>query len=309
MWVLLAFVSAFFLGFYDIAKKRSLQNNAVLTVLFLNTVFCSLIFLPFILLSSFGRPLVENTIFDASLEAIQQGEGSLALMPAKAHLLVVLKSIIVLISWILGYFSLKHLPLTIAAPINATRPVLILAGAVLLFAERLNVYQWAGVTLSFISLLLMSRSGKKEGIDFSKNKWIFLLFGTVITGAISGLYDKYIMKQLPALFVQSWFNIYQVCIMGGVLLVFGGYKKKFEWRWSILCISLFISIADFAYFYSLSYPQSMISMVSMIRRGSVIVAFVYGAFILKDKNIKSKAIDLVFILIGLLLLCIGSSLQ
>ena len=46
MWLSLAFLSAFLLGCYEVCKKKSLDNNAVIPVLFLNTCFCSLLFLP-----------------------------------------------------------------------------------------------------------------------------------------------------------------------------------------------------------------------------------------------------------------------
>ena len=305
MWVLLAFTSAFFLGFYDIAKKKSLVGNSVLTVLFCNTLFCALIFIPFILVSWLQPALVEESIFNAALNSEFGKLSTITLL--QAHLLVILKAFIVLSSWIMGYFALKHLPITIAGPINATRPVLVLMGAVLLFGEKLNGFQWAGVSVSILSLFLLSLSGRKEGIDFKSNKWIFILFGAVIMGAISGLYDKFIMKQLPPLFVQSWFNIYQVAIMGSVLLLMNRYTAtKFEWRWWILLISIFISMADFAYFYALSEEDALIAVVSMIRRGSVIVSFSAGALLFKEKNLKSKAFDLVLRLIGLALLCWGS---
>lgn len=305
MWVLLAFTSAFFLGFYDIAKKKSLNGNAVLSVLFCNTLFCALIFLPFIIISASNPQLVEGSIFNASLHSVY-GDGN-QIGPLKAHLYIILKSFIVLSSWIMGYYALKHLPITIAGPVNATRPVLVLVGAVMLFGEKLNLLQWCGVAVSLFSLFLLSLSGRKEGIDFKRNKWVYILFGAVIMGAISGLYDKYIMKQLPPLFVQSWFNLYQVGIMGTVLLVMKRYTNtRLEWRWWIPMISIFISIADFAYFYSLSYQDSLIAVISMIRRGSVIVSFTAGALLFREKNLKSKAIDLVLILIGLALLCWGS---
>ncbi|MBE6223787.1 MAG: EamA family transporter [Bacteroidales bacterium] len=305
MWVLLAFTSAFFLGFYDIAKKKSLNGNAVLSVLFCNTLFCALIFLPFIIISATNPQLVEGSIFNASLHSVY-GDGN-QIDPLKAHLYIILKSFIVLSSWIMGYYALKHLPITIAGPVNATRPVLVLVGAVMLFGEKLNLLQWCGVAVSLFSLFLLSLSGRKEGIDFKRNKWVYILFGAVIMGAISGLYDKYIMKQLPPLFVQSWFNVYQVGIMGTVLLIMKRYTNtRLEWRWWIPMISIFISIADFAYFYSLSYQDSLIAVISMIRRGSVIVSFTAGALLFKEKNLKSKAIDLVLILIGLALLCWGS---
>ena len=305
MWVLLAFVSAFFLGFYDVAKKKSLNGNAVLSVLFCNTIFCAIIFLPFIIISAVSPETVQNTIFNASLSSIYSD--CREILPVKAHLLVILKAFIVLSSWIMGYYALKHLPITIAGPVNATRPVLVLMGAVVLFGEKLNLLQWGGVIISLFSLFLLSLSGRKEGIDFKSNKWIYVLFGAVITGAVSGLYDKFIMKQLPPLFVQSWFNIYQVAIMGSVLLLLNRYTAtKFEWRWWILLISIFISIADFAYFYALSEEDALIAVISMIRRGSVIVSFSAGALLFKEKNLKAKAFDLVLILLGLALLCWGS---
>lgn len=305
MWVFLAFVSAFFLGFYDIAKKKSLNGNAVLTVLFCNTIFGALIFSPFVIISTASPQIVEGTIFNASLIA-GYGEGTAA-TPLQAHLMVILKTFIVLGSWIMGYFALKHLPITIAGPVNAIRPVLVLIGAVLIFSERLNLIQWLGVGISLLSLFLLSLSGRKEGIDFRTNKWVFILFGAVIMGAVSGLYDKFIMKMLPPLFVQSRFNIYQVVVMGTILLIMNRHTSvKFEWRWWIPLISIFISIADFAYFYSLSFDDALIAVISMIRRGSVIVSFAAGALLFREKNLKAKAMDLGLILLGLGLLCWGS---
>lgn len=64
MWLLLAFLSAALLGFYDVFKKKSLRDNAVLPVLFLNTLFSSLIFLPFILVSAFAPSVLGGTMFD-----------------------------------------------------------------------------------------------------------------------------------------------------------------------------------------------------------------------------------------------------
>jgi transporter family protein len=299
MWLFLAFLSATLLGFYDVFKKKSLKDNAVIPVLFLNTVFSSIIFLPFILLSSGDNPILPAT--------------SIFHVPAagwEAHRYVLLKSFIVLSSWIFGYFGMKNLPITIVGPINATRPVMVLVGALVIFGERLNLYQWIGVMLAVFSFFLLSRSGKKEGIDFKSNKWILFVVLSAVLGAVSGLYDKYLMKQLPPMLVQSWYNIYQVFIMGAVLLLLWFPKRKsttpFRWDRAIIFISVFLSAADFAYFYALSYSDSMISIVSMVRRSSVIVSFIFGAMVFREKNLKSKAIDLVLILIGMLFLYIGT---
>ena len=304
MWLILAFLSAALLGCYDSFKKDALKDNAVIPVLTLNTLFSSLIFLPFIVLST------QTSWLDGS--AFQVASGGWA-----EHKYILLKACIVLSSWVLGYFGMKHLPLTIVGPINATRPVMVLVGALLVFGERLNMWQWVGVMLAVASFLLLSRSGKKEGIDFKHDHWIYMIVGAAALGAISGLYDKYLMAPqseggvgLDRMMVQSWYNIYQCGMMAVMMGLLWWPKRKqttpFHWSWSVLGVSLFLSSADFLYFYSLSLPSAMISIVSMIRRGSVVVSFLFGALVFHEKNLRAKALDLALVLLGMLFLYVGS---
>lgn len=299
MWLLLAFCSAALLGFYDVFKKKSLSNNAVLPVLALNTLFSSIIFIPFILLSHFAPQMLQDSIF-----YVPDSGGW------EVHKFILLKSFIVLSSWAFGYFGMKHLPLTIVGPINATRPVMTLVGAMLIFGERLNLYQWIGVSMAVISFFMLSRSGKKEGIDFKHDRWIWFVVLAAILGAVSGLYDKYLMGRFNNMQVQAWYNIYQLFMMGGVLMFLWWPKRKtstpFRWDWCIILISVFLSAADFVYFYALSMEDSMISIVSMVRRGSVVVSFLFGAMMFHEKNLRSKAIDLLLVLIGMFFLYLGS---
>lgn len=296
MWVALAFLSAALLGCYDFFKKVSLKENAVIPVLFLNTLFSALIFVPFILLSRTGQ---------ISSEALFVPVADL-----HTHMLLAIKAVIVLSSWMCGYFAMKHLPITIVSPIQATRPVMVLLGALLIFGEQLNVCQWIGVSVAILSFFLLSKSGKKEGIDFKHNRWVALVVAAAMLGAISALYDKYLMRSLAPMLVQSWFNLYQ-CLMMAAIMLFLWWPTRskstpFKWRWSIPLISVFLGIADFCYFSALAQEDALIAVVSMIRRGSVIVSFAFGAMILREKNLKSKALDLILILIGLFFLYLGS---
>ena len=221
-----------------------------------------------------------------------------------------LKSAIVLTSWIFGYFGIKHLPITIVGPINATRPVMVLVGAMLLFGERLNAWQWTGVVLALVSLFLLSRSSRREGVDFRHNLWILFVALAALTGAVSGLYDKYIMTRLDAVFVQSWYNFYQLVMMSVVVALLWWPKRRattpFHWSWAIPLISVFLSLADFAYLLALQQEDAMISVVSMIRRGSVVISFLCGAVLFHERNLRSKAVDLAFILVGMFFLWLGS---
>ena len=297
MWALLAFMSAALLGCYDFFKKVSLKDNSVLAVLFLNTLFSTLLFAPFILLSRTGT--------------ITSGQLYVPVVDANTHLLLLLKAVIVLSSWLCGYIGIKHLPITIVSPIQSTRPVLVLLGALLLFGESLNVYQWIGVIIAIVSVFLLSRSGKREGIDFMRNKWVAFIALAALFGAVSALYDKYLMRSIEPIVVQSWFNIYQCVLMGIIILVMNALnpvqrQRKLTWRWSIPMISLFLGMADFCYFTALSQDSALIAVVSMIRRGSVVVSFIFGAMLLHEKNLKRKAFDILLILVGLFFLYLGS---
>ncbi len=291
MWIVLAVCSALCLGFYDIFKKASVKDNDVLTVLMLNTFFGSVLLSPVII----GNIANGTWGFDGN--------------PA-SHLLILIKSFIVLSSWILGYFSIKHLPITINGPISATRPVLVLLGAVVIFGERLNMLQYAGILLGFCSLFFISKIGKIEGFSLKHSRWLWLCFASTIMGAISALYDKFLIRNLNPLEVQAWYSLYQFFIMTTVIMIIRRLSREkrtpFTWRWTIPCIALFLTIADIAYFYSLSLNGAMISVVSMIRRGSVLVSFLYGITILGEKNVRLKTADLSLLFIGLILLILGS---
>lgn len=297
MWLALAFLSAALLGCYDFFKKVSLKDNSVVAVLFLNTLFSALLFVPFILLSR-GGAIAGGALFVPELSL-------------EEHLLLLLKAVIVLSSWLCGYIGLKQLPITIVAPIQSMRPVLVLAGAVLLFGEVLNFYQWIGIVIAIISVFFLSRSAKSEGIVFVKSRWVAFVVMSAAFGACSALYDKYLMRSFEPVAVQSWFNVYQCVLMGILalvlrLLVPERRRSRFHWRWSIPMISLFLAFADFCYFSSLAQEGALIAVVSMVRRGSVVVSFLFGALLLREKNIVAKAVDVVLIIIGLFFLYLGS---
>jgi drug/metabolite transporter (DMT)-like permease len=187
-----------------------------------------------------------------------------------------------------------------------------LIGALIIFGEQLNAWQWAGVTVAIIAYFLLRRSGRKEGIKFSSNHWIWLIIAAAVLGALSGLYDKYLIATvgINRFFVQGWYNLYQSIIMGVITLILWMPMRKkttpFTWKWTIPFISIFLTAADLAYLYALTFPGAMISVVSMVRRSSVIVSFTFGALLFHEKNLKGKVVDLILVIISLVLLLIGT---
>jgi len=297
MWFLYALVSALFLGIYDVLKKVSVNNNAVFPVLLISTASSAILFMPLFILSQTGY------LSDGHLLFIPQAN-------LNTHLLILAKAVLVLTSWIFSFFALKHLPLTVVSPIRATGPLWTLIGAILIFGEQLNGFQWLGLTITLVFFYLFSTTGKLEGLSLKNNRWFWFIILATLTGAASGLYDKYLMTNLDRMAVQSWFSVYQFALMVPVVfLIWHPQRSKhtpFQFRWSIPLVGILLVIADFAYFYALSHPEALISIISALRRGSVIIAFAFGAFLFKEKNIKQKAIYLGGILTGILFLVLGS---
>ena len=293
---MLGLISAVFLGLYDVCKKASLKDNAVLPVLFLATVSTAL---PFAVLTILSQWLGPDIL----------GRAYVATVSWRVHGLLMMKSLIVSSSWVCAYFAYKHLPITLGAPIRAAQPILTLMGAMIIFSERFSLLSWCGMMMALGSYFALSITGQKEGVRFVRNGWVGLLLLGTLLGAISSLYDKYLLHHYAPMVVQAYFSLYLVVILG---LVFGlcwwprrQQHTPFQWRWTIPAIGLLLAAADFCYFNALALPGSLIALLSVVRRSNVVVSFSLGALVFKEKNIRQKAFALTGIIVGVILIGLG----
>ena len=301
MWVVLSLVSAVLLGFYDIFKKQTVVNNAIIPVLFYSTLISSLIFLPFVLLSQF-KPYVFEGAFMQKL--------FIEPLTVRQHLLVLGKTAIILASWMFSYSAMKHLPITVVGPVNQLRPAISVILLFLIFQEKLTWLQWTGVVLAIVSFYLMNRSGKLEGIHFKSNKWVYMLLGSAVLVALSGVYDKFLLSKesISPATIQAWYSIYDFLMMAIMLFALWFPKRKeqpFEWRWGIVAMAVFVTVADVIYLTGLAQEAAVVVLIPLILYGvRLVVSFVYGIFGFKEKNIRSKIIPLLMVLAALVCLCL-----
>jgi transporter family protein len=299
MWIYLGLISAVLLGLYDVCKKHALSGNAVLPVLFLSTV-AGFIPVAFFMAGSRLSPETMQAIHcyvpDATLSQ---------------HLHILLKAAIVSTAWVLAYFAMKHLPISIFSPIRASDPMWTLIGAVLLFHERPLPMQWAGITVIFACYYAFSVIGQKEGVVFHRSKWILFIFVATLIGSVSGLYDKYLIQKLgyTPMLVQSWFSFYNVILLGSLTACLWWPKRReytpFQWRWSIPSIGLLLLAADFVYFNAVQNPEALIVILSLLRRSCVVVSFLIGAAVFGDVNRGRKAWALAGLLVGVILIVLA----
>ena len=281
MWIWLTLFSAILLGSYDIVKKQAVKSNSVLWVLFGATALSTLFLTPFF---SPGPP--------------------------EDHLRLMAKAVLVSLSWISGLIAIKLLPLTTVSTIKASRPMFVVLFSLIIFQEKLNLLQWAGVLLVIAALLLLGRSSKKEGVTFTSNKGLAWMVVSVLTGVASALYDKHILGLMEPLFVQSWTNLYISIILALVLLAdrLRDRKgvRKFQWDWKLLLIAVLITGSDMLYFFAVSEEGALLSVISITRRSSVLITFLGGALVFKENNIRDKFIDMVIMLAGVIMLLFSS---
>ena len=305
MWVVLAFISALCLGGYDISKKIALRDHRVVDVLTLSILISSTILCIPLLLSRFCPELMTGTHF-----YVPQ-------MDAQAHLLTFLKSCIVLSSWIFSYVSLKHLPISIVSPMQATRPMWTLIGALLIFGERLSPFQWIGILLAIGTVFVFSFKGTKAAhrSPLTDNRYYIALALAILIGACSGLYDKYLMRRFDHNAVQVYYTFDQAAMMLIVWLIDRSRTSRntrtprpssIKRIGVIALISIFLMISDNVYMLALRDPDSLIAVVSTIRRGGAVLGFAYGLIFLHEPEPKKKIACMIGIMAGLICLALGS---
>lgn len=286
MWAVLAVLSAIFLGLYDAAKKQALRKNGVLAVLLVATALSTLFVSPWL---RFG--------------------------PAGDHLRLALKAVLVTASWVSGMVALKLLPLTTVSTFKGSRPVFVVLFSVILYGETLSWQQWVGVAVVLISLFLLGHTSREDApVQVRKAGFIWMTV-SILTGVASALYDKHIMQGMAPLFVQSWTNLYITVLLALCVICWRGLSRpdrgrqtaechQFQWDWWIVVVAVLITAADALYFFSLKQPGALLSVISVIRRASVIITFLCGAVFFKEGNLKAKSFNLLLMAAGVVMLLI-----
>lgn len=289
-WMAWILASSVLLSIYDLAKKASVRDNAVLAVL-LGSSVCGA--------AAFMLALVAGGRF---VQALQTADGAVIAC-------ALIKSAIVGTSWALTFMGLRTLPISIATPIRASSPAMVFLLALFLYGEVPTVRQGCGMILVFAGYWLFSWAGRHEGLDFFRSRAVWFAIGGSVVAAFSSIWDKYVfqVRAMPKEALQLYFQFGLVAFYALTMWFFHqrSYRRAFEffdWRWTIPLFGIALAAADWTYFTGIAQQGVPISIASLVRRFSVVITFLVGARLFHEANIRRKLFALVAVLAGVVLL-------
>lgn len=295
-WLYLAVVSAALIGGYEVSRKSAVDRAAPTLVLLAATLGGLFVLVPLVPLTEAGVLLDERAGF------------AIAPLSPLEHGLVLLKAALVSASWVLTYSAVRHLPISIASPVRAAAPLFTLLFALVLYGEVPRPLDWLGMALLFGGYFRLSLVAREEGVHFSRDRWVFALVAGTLLGALSGIYDKYLLqlRLLPPTTLQFWFTGY-AALLQAVFFIHEYRRKPFALRvpWAAPLAGVLLVAADQFYLRAMADPEALVSIVSLTRRSSVIVSFVLGGILFRESHLKQKALALALVLLGVATLALS----
>lgn len=283
MWMWLVLLYGVFKGFREIVKKKALEKNSTIEVLFLYTLLAFLTVLPDAK-NAFG-------------------------MEPKYYFYIALKSFVIFLAWMFSFKAIKKMPISLYGVLDLSRVLFATLLGVVVLQEVLGVFQMIGLALVSMGLLLLkykpgARAGKLaesgENVDI---KLVVIAFASCMLNAVSGLMDKILMKDISSSQLQFWYMLFLVLMYLAFIFVtrtpvrMGSVLKNY-WIW---ILSILFVIADRALFVANGMADSRITVMTLIKQSGCIVTILAGRFIFHEKNTGHKLVCAAIIIAGIVI--------
>ncbi len=282
MWMLLVLFYGIIKGLREICKKKALEKNSLIEVLLVYT------FLSFLL-------VIPQTPQAMGLTGTQ-------------YLWVALKSFVIFIAWIAGFKAIKQLPISMYGILDLSRVIFATLLGVFVLHETMTVNKSIGLVLVSAGLLLLKfKPGKKPAVHPQQNRdqtawFVFLAFLSCILNAVSGLLDKILMRDMNSSQLQFWYTLFLAIYYAIYALVTRTKVSRSVWKnlW-VWLLAVGIIVMDKALFIANGMSESQVTIMTLIKQSSVIVAILAGKFVFHEKNIMHKVVCAAIIITGIII--------
>lgn len=278
MWMLLVLLYGVLKGCREIVKKKSLEKNTVMEVLFLYTLLSFLMLIP-------DMPKVDR-------------------LPVTLLLPVALKSFVIFVAWICSFKAISHLPISYYGILDLSRVLFATLLGVIVLEEHLGTFQVIGLLLVCSGLLLLKCRKKGTGQEEKVSAlYVVMALLSCMLNAVSGLMDKLLMRQMNSASLQFYYMFFLV-LFYAVYILISRTKIRFKSVWSnywIWLLSLMFVVADRALFIANGMEQSRVTVMTLIKQSGCVVTILAGKFIFREKNIGYKLFCAAVIVCGIVI--------
>lgn len=278
MWMLLVLLYGVLKGCREIVKKKSLEKNTVMEVLFLYTLLSFLMLIP-------DMPKVDR-------------------LPVTLLLPVALKSFVIFVAWICSFKAISHLPISYYGILDLSRVLFATLLGVIVLEEHLGTFQVIGLLLVCSGLLLLKCRKKGTGQEEKVSAlYVMMALLSCMLNAVSGLMDKLLMRQMNSASLQFYYMFFLV-LFYVVYILISRTKIRFKSVWSnywIWLLSLMFVVADRALFIANGMEQSRVTVMTLIKQSGCVVTILAGKFIFREKNIGYKLFCAAVIVCGIVI--------
>ncbi len=276
MWIYLCLLFGIFKGFREAVKKKALEKSSIPEVLFFHALLAFLLLIPFS-----GNIFLEKPIY---------------------YGLILIKSSVVFSAWIFAFYSIKTMPVSLYGVIDLSRVLFSTVLGCVVLHETMTAAKFIGAMMVLAGLLMLNIR-KKGGGDDVRTKYVLFAVFSCFLNAVSGIMDKILMSNadLTSGQLQFWYMLYMtVLYLGYAVCTKTPVKiktlRKNPW---IIILSILFVIADRALFVANKDPQSMVTVMTLLKQSSVIVTIILGKLFWKEKNILYKLLCACVVLAGI----------
>lgn len=277
MWIVLVLIYGLLKGTREVCKKKSLEKNTVIEVLFFYTLFSFLLVLP-------------NIAY--------LGNISIKLLS-----LIALKSLIIFLAWILSFHAIHAMPVSLYGILDLSRVLFATFLGISVLHEKMTIFRTIGLIFVAFGLLLLKYRKKGEISERVHPIIIIAAIASCMLNSLSGLMDKVLMRNVTSSQLQFWYMLFLV-IMYFIYILISHSQTNFTsavknpWIWTM---AILFVIADKCLFIANGIEASKITIMTLIKQSGCIITILAGKFIFHEKNITHKLICAALIIVGIMI--------
>lgn len=283
MWIWLVLLYGVLKGVREIVKKKALEKNSTIEVLFMYT------FLSFVMV----------------LPTTRQAMG----VEPRFYFYIAMKSFVIFLAWMCSFRAIKRMPISLYGVLDLSRVLFATLLGVIVLQEALGFPQVIGLLFVSAGLLFLKykpkslREAEKLAGENVEAKFVVMAFLSCLLNALSGLLDKLLMRDITSSQLQFWYLLFLTLFYLLFILISRtpvNWKRAVCNRW-VWLLSLLIVIADRALFVANGMEGSKVTVMTLLKQAGCVVTILAGRFLFREKNTGHKLVCAAIIIAGIVI--------